>query len=103
MSPTFAQAGPPCKFSIHVGRGTRPPRLVSSMFIQHPSPPTGAIPFALSCLLSSLVVPCVEAQAQEAVVRMEENLRAEPNGVILGSSSRVPGYRWRVGTEAGRK
>ena len=64
------------------------------MFIQHPSPPTGAIPFALSCLLSSLVVPCVEAQAQEAVVRMEENLRAEPNGVILGQLK--PGARVSV-------
>ena len=64
------------------------------MFIQHLSPPTGAIPLALSCLLSGLVVPCVEAQAQQAVVRVEENLRAEPNGVILGQLD--PGARVSV-------
>lgn len=41
----------------------------------------------------------VESGAQEAVVRMEENFRAEPNGEVLGRLD--PGTRIRVGELSG--
>ena len=68
------------------------------MFYQPPRPPTLAsgsvhirlaVPFLFSCLCAFEFPPL--AYAQEAVVAEEENLRAEPNGAILGRLA--PGTR----------
>ncbi len=54
------------------------------MFLGHSLTPAHSIVVRLSFAFSSLVIACPQAQAQDAVVRVDENLRADPNGAILG-------------------
>ena len=56
-------------------------------------------PLVLALLLLAFRASSVDAQTRQATLRVQENLRAEPNGVVVGVLE--PGLTMRVVTERG--